>query len=612
MWDAVDDPSKTREIRYGNNIYVLFRALLHCRKYYGQQSLWAAIGKGFNTSPTIARVTAEILTKARRAQRAKRCKDVPDTALAADDWIDFLDSRDSHPRMLSDPEVHKVADAFFKTQDKKHLNAARVPTNGRQPPLYISTIGRPSSRGQGDEMYSSPRGILSPSVKTESPRDSDRHRPSPFGRKRSASPPTGPSSKSMRFNHDIRQQPRPEPERHGALDALPTIQATRSPPRLSESRPAHPAQPAQQTEQAQAAQPAQPSQPVQPSQSVQPPRPTAPAWRQEDPNVAALSARAAQVVALPSPPAKREDAPTTSAQPSQAAQPVAQPTAPARREEPQEAPKAPTSPAADDTSALKARIASLEKQLAEAERKPATPTTSARSAPTSTGMPPSQLRQDMARLGNEMATVTNAVTAIMESMHDVVDGLSSGQEETSTLATEQKELKTTLLQFIHNSSNNHPNNADTLQTLANTVNALRNDIAELKSRPTQPAAAAAAAAAADQQQHNLETLLHAQNTRIDRLIREVASLQEQQQTVTHAPQHQPHAQPQHPQQPQTLRQAMAAAERDLKHHLATVQAFYHHSAGGAGVSRAVTERTADLMNLLTEGMRAARDGQAGV
>jgi chromosome segregation ATPase len=211
----------------------------------------------------------------------------------------------------------------------------------------------------------------------------------------------------------------------------------------------------------------------------------------------------------------------------------------------------------------------------------------------------------MAKLGNDMATVTNAVSVIMESMHAVVDGLGSGQEETAALATEQKELKDTLLQFINNSSNNNNPTPDTLQTLTSTVNALHNDITELKSRPTpsppQPT-----------NHSNLETLLQAQNTRIDRLIREVASLKEQQQQ-THAS-HAPQQQPQHQNaEPQTLRQAMAAAERDLEHHLATVQAFYHRRPGGqgAGVSRAVTERTAELMNLLTEGMRAAREGQAG-
>src|SRR5690606_30608093 len=67
----------------------------------------------------------------------------------------------------------------------------------------------------------------------------DKHRVSPFSRKRSASPsPTDRSLKSRRFDDDFRHQTRAQPERHGALDELPTIQATRSPPRQSHPVPA--------------------------------------------------------------------------------------------------------------------------------------------------------------------------------------------------------------------------------------------------------------------------------------------------------------------------------------------------------------------------------------
>ncbi|KAK3292897.1 uncharacterized protein B0H64DRAFT_418812 [Chaetomium fimeti] len=534
MWETVDDASKRREIRYGNNIYVLFRALLHCRKFYGQDTLWVAIGRGFNTSATIARVTAEILTEARRAQRTRPSRDVPDTARAADDWIDFLDSQGSQPRMLSDPEVHKVADSFFKTQEKKYVNAAKVPVSGR-PPLY------------DPKFDTAPRGLLSPSAKAESPRETERHWPPQFGRKRSASPPIGPSSKSRRFDHDVRHQPRLEPDRHGALDELPKIQPTRSPPRPAASRPA---------------QPAHPTLPAQPGV-----RPTVSTLGNEGPASSTMSARAARAAQLPPKPnvtTDRENAPSPSA-----------PSLTAR------------SPAGvDDNSALKTRIASLEKQLAEAESKskvaaaPANPT-----APTA--VPPSELGKDMIELKKEMATATGAISTMMESMHYIVDNLGSMQEEISGFSTEQQNLQAALT-------------------------ALQTDVSHLKTNPPTPSTTTTCTQ--PETTRNLEALIQAQTTRLDKLTHQIATLQHHQQTTSQTG----------TTQPQTLRQAMAAAERDLQLHLGRVQAFYHRgssmgggaggggAAGGVGSSRAATERTADLLALLADGVRAAQAGQAGV
>ncbi|KAH6847576.1 hypothetical protein B0I37DRAFT_375388 [Chaetomium sp. MPI-CAGE-AT-0009] len=544
MWETIDDPSKRREIRYGNNIYVLFRALLHCRKFYGQDSLWVAISRGFNTSATIARVTAEILTEARRAQRGKPTRDVPDTARAADDWIDFLDSQGSHPRMLSDPEVYKVADDFFKTQDKKYINAAKVPINGR-PPLY------------DPKFDAAPRGLPSPSTKAESPRETERHWPPPFGRKRSASPPAGPSSKSRRLDHDVRRQPRPEPDRHGALDELPKIQPTRSPPRPSGSRPA------------QLAQPTLPAQPVV--------KPAVPTRADEGSTSSPVLVRTAQLPPQPIVTTRRENAPSPPASLLTAQTPAA----------------------VDETLALKARIASLEKQLAEAESKsklsaaPATP-----AAPTA--VPSTQLGKDMIELKKEMATATGAISTMMESMHYIVDNLSSVQEELSGLSTEQQTLKSALSQLTNP-------NLDTLltplQTLTTAVNALQNDVSHLKTNPPPPTTTTTH----PETTRNLEALLQAQTTRLDKLTHQLATIQQVQQQTHHH--HSAGT------QPQTLRQAMAAAERDLQLHLGRVQAFYHRGSGGGGggsAGRAATERTADLLAVLADGVRAAQAGQAGV
>ncbi|GAB1317767.1 hypothetical protein MFIFM68171_07977 [Madurella fahalii] len=202
--DSVEDHSKRREIRYGNNIAVLFRALLHLKRFYGQDGLWPAIGRGFNTSQTVARTTADILTEARRAQRGKPAKDVSDTARAVDDWIDFLDSQRAHPRAPSDPELFKAAAAFFDQQEKKWLNAARVPTSLRNL-LPINSSRAPPGV---DEPIPSPH-LPSTPIKPESPADSiDRHRLLWSTHKRPASPPSDPSPKSRRLNHDVNGQSR--------------------------------------------------------------------------------------------------------------------------------------------------------------------------------------------------------------------------------------------------------------------------------------------------------------------------------------------------------------------------------------------------------------------
>lgn len=582
MWDSVDEPGKRREIRYGNNIYVLFRVLLHCKEFYDQGGFWAAISQGFNTSQSVVRETSEILAEARRAQRNKPSKDVSDTARAADDWIDFLDGRDPHARALSDSAVYKVADAFFKTQEKQNLNAARVPVNGRQ--TFSVHQSRPPPRGLAEEENVSPRFPPSPTFKLEIPREpaSDRHRPPQFPRKRSASPPlTDHSSKSRRISYDVRQQHRAEPERHGALDELPTIQRTRSPQRSSHSRPT------------------QPTAPAQPAQSA--PTPSAPAKRAEVSNGASQSAQPTPCV-------------TQSTIPPRAAQPI--PTQPSLSAGRVQGPNVSTEGAVDDRSALKAyasiqaandnaalkaRIASLEKQLAETESKirdaPAVLTATA-PAPAPAGQ---QGEAAIDGLKKDMATATNAIATMMESMHDIVDSLNSLQDEISALSVQHKDLSTTLRQPSNgNSSNNQ--NLDSLlqplQTLTKAVATLQTEVSSLKDRTPSPTPTP--------NNHALETLLHAQNARMDKLFRELASMQASlpSQAGAGAQQHQQ----QQPPPPQTLRQAMAAAERDLRHHLAAVQTFYHRG----GASRAVTEQTADLLAMLSEGVRAAQAGMHGV
>lgn len=491
--DTIEDHSKRREIRYGNNIAVLFHALLHLKRFYGQDGLWPAIGRGFNTSQTVARATAEILTEARRAQRGKPAKDVSDTARAADDWIDFLDSQRIHPRTQPDPELFKAAAAFFDSQEKKWLNAARVPTNSRTP-LHINTAFRPHPGA--DETKSSPRLPPTP-IKLESPTHPiDRHRPPLPAHKRSASPLSSDRSpKSRRPNHDVNGQSRIgfDPQRqHG-----------------------------------QAKEPS------------------------SDSRLASIA--------------------------TQLAPPPNQPKAPASKDD---APRPPRPRINEEASALRARIADLERKLSAAQERQGA----------ATAKPVGQARDDIDELKKNMDSATNAIGTMMESMHDIVDGLTSLQESVSVLSKQQSEIATAHPPAEKLDALLHP-----IQAVADSVRLLREEVSELKKQE----AGRHAALPSPTIQHSAEikNLLQEQNSRIDILVRDMANVQA----------HMSSSLPR--QAPQNLRQALAAVEREIKAHLDVVQGFYHKLDGSHGPSRMVTERTADLLATLQQSVHIAQMGQ---
>ncbi|KXX81059.1 hypothetical protein MMYC01_202780 [Madurella mycetomatis] len=492
--DSVEDHSKRREIRYGNNIAVLFRALLHLRRFYGQDSLWPAIGRGFNTNQTIARATAEILTEARRAQRGKPAKDVSDTARAADDWIDFLDSQRIHPRAQPDPGLFTAAAAFFDSQEKKWLNAARVPTNPRTP-LQINTTLRPAPGI--DETNPSPRLPPTP-IKPESPTDpADRHRLLWSTHKRSASPPSSDRSpKSRRLNHDVNGQSRVGSDSQRQHD--------------------------------QAKEPHSDSRRTSTATKLAPPPPN-----------------------QPKAPSNRDDAP--------------KPSRPQINEE---------------VSALKARIADLESKLSAAQKRQSA----------ATANPPGQARRAIDELKKDMDSATNAIGTMMESMHDIVDGFTLLQESVSALSRQQSEIATALPPTGKLDALLHP-----IQAVADSVRLLREEVSELKKQ----AAGQHAALPSLTTQHNTEikSLLQGQNSRIDKLVRDMANMQTQMSS------------PLPRQAPQNLRQALATVEREIKVHLDIVQGFYHKLDGSHGASRMVTEQTADLLAMLQQSVHIAQMGQ---
>ncbi|KAK4111716.1 hypothetical protein N656DRAFT_711504 [Canariomyces notabilis] len=490
---AVEDPSKRREIRYGNNIAVLFRVLLHLRQFYGQDGLWSAIGRGFNTSPTIARTTAEILTDARRIQRDKPGREPSEAARAVDEWMEFLDSRRTHPRMLTDPELFKQAEAFFKSQEKKMENAARVPIN-LHATLQFDAY-RPTAAD--DKAHLSPRLPPTP-IKRESPSSNlDKNPLVKPTSKRSASPiPPERSSKTRRSDHPT-----------NGVSTGPDSQQQQYQTRHS---------------------------------------------KQESSGHLG-NAKPVPVKSQPDAHEGRKDASNKAYQTSD-----------------------------KDISVLKARITELESRLAEAKSK----------QNVITATTPEKLGLDITELKKEMDTATNAIGTMMESMHDIVDSLNSLRDEVAGLTKQQNKLATD-----HQANGAHAL-LGAMQTITNSLELLKVEVTQLKMQAAasqQPAPPSSA----PRYDPEVKTLLQEQNALIDKLGREMARMQTQT-----PPTHQR-------QSPQNIQQAMADAERDLKHHLAVVESLYHQLDSTRGASRMVTERTADFLATLQQSVHSAQIGLRG-
>ncbi|KAL1843979.1 hypothetical protein VTJ49DRAFT_6383 [Mycothermus thermophilus] len=628
FWNGVDDANKRKEIRYGNNICVLFRVLLHCKAFYNHASLWSAIGKGFNTSPTIVKQTAEILTDARRLQRNKPSKEVSDTARAADEWIDFLDNRGLEPTRFSvDPSsVYKIAEAFFKSQDKKLLNASHVPV-GYRSSFNPNLMPLPSRSGEeADEV----------AIKPQSPAITEDLKSNPFPRKRSASPPVHPSTKARRVSQDTRQQQGTGaiPENNKAIDQLPPIKTTKSPPGVNNTLPPRPPPLTTQS-----------TDPVKndSTASIQTRQPLPPSGPFQATGTTPLAGSAAPPLKIKGSAVSLAPAQTVSSQF------VSQSSVSAQTERGSSVSTTDTAPA---SSVLKEQVDSKEQPLA-GPNKP--PQTSAVTVPATPATPTfkSRLHDDVIELKGNMRTATNAVTTMMESMHDIVDGMNSIQEEVACLADQQKLLATAITEsteqqkqlaaamsestaklttaIADNGEINLSPMLKLIEVLTNSVNSLKEEVAELKKGPQQqpPALEAltnsvnslkeemAELKKAQQPQPapvpqptsippSIESHLQAQNAKMDKLFREMAAMRQEQQRLaavnasTATPQsdvptvQQP--------QPQNLRQAMAAAEQDLRRHLGTLQALYYRG----GANRALTEKTADFLALLGDGVKAAQ------
>ncbi|KAK3949729.1 hypothetical protein QBC32DRAFT_377967, partial [Pseudoneurospora amorphoporcata] len=137
------DQHAKQDLMYGNNVYVLFKALIYCGKFWGQDSFWSAIGRGFRAKAVYVEELTYMLMEARKIQRTIRHIRRSDVTRAVDEWMDFLDAhgpdlemalRNRTVRAVADPGLTANADSFFKSMKGTLVNSNDIP---------LSHIGRP-------------------------------------------------------------------------------------------------------------------------------------------------------------------------------------------------------------------------------------------------------------------------------------------------------------------------------------------------------------------------------------------------------------------------------------------------------------------------------------
>ena len=95
-----------------------------------------------------------------------------------------------------------------------------------------------------------------------------------------------------------------------------------------------------------------------------------------------------------------------------------------------------------------------------------------------------------------------------------------------------------------------------------------------------------------------KALIQSQSQKLDRMAKEISSLQAQ---VYASGRTQP--------QPKSLKQAMAAAEKDLQHHLITMQNYRNKMAERGNPPSTVVANMADMCQTLEECIQYSKTGQ---
>ncbi|KAK5662153.1 hypothetical protein OQA88_8058 [Cercophora sp. LCS_1] len=500
-----NDQAIKREVRYGNNVAMLFRAAVHLGNACGQPEgtyFWPALAKAFGTQPELIQDFVETLTQARRKQRHLYAKETSDTARAADMWIEFVDRcRSNDITIPSTSEMDGILKRFLDGFRNTQVNAANVPLTGR-PPSVSSNQRRP------------PPNVSTrppPPIKTEFPPTSrGLHSGLSSARKRSASPTRTPTSATKRARHNVEDQPHaaiPQAGDHSTTDERRDSLGMMPPPTSAHSVA---------------------SQPL-----LGPPTDQRPHASYEN-----------QVIGDES--AASTDKSVNTAEPRMVAAPGAE--QPNRTEDRSSA----TGDVADPNQQL------LEEATALVETNPQTEV-----VPTHGGVPEGGLEGEVKHMKDVMEMMMDSMHAIADNLHYIKDGIAE---------VKQTQPATSAL-------------LEPIQSLANNVTLLRDEVATLKNQSRQPAP-----------DDDLRSLVEAQGQLIRQMSAQLNAVASQQ-ARTHAVLNPP---------VRTVGQAMKAAEHDLIHHLKTVRALLDQSNKVA--SKQASIQTAEFLIALEDGLKCARAG----
>ncbi|KAM7194380.1 hypothetical protein V8F33_007268 [Rhypophila sp. PSN 637] len=224
---------KKREVKYSNNIAVLFKALYQFREFHSWKIFWSAIATGWKANAACIQVVANILVQARRNYRRDHGlqQSVCQTAKAADLWIEFLDSNGpAQPPVQGHTNIlYPAVNEFYDKTERKMVNAGRVPrdfTIRSSPPesvpdkplIRVSVSSRVKKEGQGSDQQDDRSIVDRPTRK----------------RSRSPCPSEGPTSKRPNNTVTVTDGPRGE---EAASSVLPKVGGTQSLPPNQQAKP---------------------------------------------------------------------------------------------------------------------------------------------------------------------------------------------------------------------------------------------------------------------------------------------------------------------------------------------------------------------------------------
>lgn len=117
--------SLLREVRYGNNITLLFRACSACRRYLDSPDYWAAVGSGFAATADQVRHVVDIIVRARKIYLDHSVDAGPRSATTAavDQWIYNLEHRitDNAYRPTANRSVFEATSKYYADAKTKFL-----------------------------------------------------------------------------------------------------------------------------------------------------------------------------------------------------------------------------------------------------------------------------------------------------------------------------------------------------------------------------------------------------------------------------------------------------------------------------------------------------------